>query len=97
MAGEDHSEFACIDLNLEFEALLITLKDSDTTIAGRLSGRFCKNNMSFWCYVSLCFGTFYPDIAFNRIADFVADYCTGYGPTKNYFSSKSTKNQRSCK
>jgi hypothetical protein len=85
MASEDHSEFACIDRNLEFEALIIALKDSDTTIAGLLGGRFCKNNMSFWCHVSVCFGPFYPDIAFNRIADFFADYCTGYCPTKRYY------------
>jgi hypothetical protein len=75
MAGEDHSKFACIDRDLEFEALLITLKDSDTTIAVLLCGRFCNNNMSFWCYVSLCFGPFYTDIAFNRIAGVFADSC----------------------
>jgi len=90
MAGEDHSEFACIDRDLEFEALLITLKDSDKTIAGLIGGRFCKNNMSFWCYVSLCFGPFFPDIAFNRIADFSADIFTDFGPT-NYCCSLKNK------
>jgi hypothetical protein len=101
MAGEDHSEFACKDRDLVFEALLITLKDSETTIAGLLGGRFCKNNMSFWCSVSLCFCPFHPDIAFNRIADFVTDCCTdcAYAPTSRSYShrSKITNSHRCCK
>jgi hypothetical protein len=65
IAGEDHSEFALEDRNLEVEAMLITIKDSDMTLANLLVGRVCINNMSVWCLVGLSFGFFNPDIAFN--------------------------------
>jgi hypothetical protein len=63
IAGEDHCEFALDGRNLEVEAFIIAIKDLDMTLAGRLVGRVCIYNMSFWCCVGVSFGLFNPDIA----------------------------------
>jgi hypothetical protein len=59
IAGEEHSEYALKGRNLVFEAILITIKDSDTSLAGKLVGWVCINNMSIWCLVGSSFGPLY--------------------------------------
>ena len=76
IAGKGHTEFAFESSNLKVEAILITIKDSDPSLAGLLVGRVCSNKMSIRCLVGLYFGPFYPDIAFNQITDFLVDVCT---------------------
>jgi hypothetical protein len=65
IAGEDDSEFALECGNLEVEAMVVTIEDSNTTLAELLEGWVCINKMSIWCLVSLSFGFLNPDIAFN--------------------------------
>jgi hypothetical protein len=77
IAGEDHSEFAFESSYLEFEAILITIKDSDTSLARLLVGWVFINNMSIRCLVGIYFGTLNPDVAFKRITDFGTDYASG--------------------
>ena len=72
IACEDHCEFALEGRNLEVEAMLIMLKDSDTTLAGLLASWGCKDSMSIWCLVGLYFGPLNPDIAFSIFADYVS-------------------------
>jgi hypothetical protein len=72
IAGEDNSESALDGCNLVIEAMLISIKDSDTTLAGLLVGRVCINNMSIWCLVGLYLGPFLPYFALNIIADYGA-------------------------
>ena len=79
IAGEDHTEFALERRNLEVEALVISFKYSDTTLARLLVGRICINNMSLWCLVGVTFGLFYPDIAFKQTADFFVNFWTDMG------------------
>jgi hypothetical protein len=63
IAGEDHAEYALECCNLKAESMLITIKDSDATLAGHLEGRVCNNFMSIWCLVDVSFGLFNPDKA----------------------------------
>ena len=63
IAVEEHCEFALEGRNLEVKAMLIKLKDSDTTLAELLVGRFSINNMSIWCSVFVLFCLLNPDIA----------------------------------
>jgi hypothetical protein len=81
IACEDNSEFALEGRNLEFEAMLITIKDSDTTLAGLLVGRVCINDMSIWCLVGVSFCLIYPDIALKQTANcfinFASEYSSG--------------------
>ena len=65
ICSEYHSEFALESRNLKVEAVLITIKDSDTTLAKLLAGRVCIYKMPIWCHVGETFGPFNPDIAFN--------------------------------
>jgi len=51
--------------DLEVEAMLITIKDTDTALAELLVDRVCIEKMSSWCHVGVTFGPFNPDIAFN--------------------------------
>lgn len=74
MAGEVHCEFALNSRNLEVEAMLITIKDSDTTLAKLLVGRVCINFMSIWCIVGAYFCPFSPYNAFNFWFLFIEDF-----------------------
>jgi hypothetical protein len=65
IASELYSEYAMKYRNLEVEALLFTLKDSNTTIAGALEGRVSTNNMSIWCLVGAFFGPSTPVITYT--------------------------------
>jgi len=67
IGSEDHSEFALKGRNFEIEAVLITIKDSDTALAELLEGRVCIEKMPSWCHVGVTFGPFNPDIAFNLL------------------------------
>ena len=56
VANDYYPVFAMKYRNLVVEAMLVTLKDSDTTISGLLVGRVSTNNMSIWCLVGAFFG-----------------------------------------
>jgi hypothetical protein len=73
IAGEDHSKITYDGLNLVVETMLTTIKDSDTTLAGRLVAWICINNMSIFCLVGVSFGPFIPDIIFFWPGYFVGD------------------------
>lgn len=67
IAGEVHSEFALEGCNLVFEAMLVLIKDSDTTLAGLVACGGFDNFMSCWCRILAFFCLFSPDIALNRV------------------------------
>ena len=93
IAGEDHTEFAFESRNLEFEAILISIKDSDTSLAGLLVGRICINNMSIWCLVGVNFCPFDPDVAFKPIVDFA----TAYASDSHAYAESIRNNSLYCK
>ena len=89
VAGEDHTECALEGSNLAVKAMLISIKDSDSTLTELLVGRVCINNMSIQCIVGIYFGLLKPDVAFNRITDFGTDYASG-----NYtYAGKNSRNK----
>jgi hypothetical protein len=92
IAGKDHTKFAFESSNLEFEAILITIKDSYTSLAGLFVGRACINNMSIRCLVGIDFGPFYPDIAFS---DFLIDFCTDYASCSITYACEIIRNNES--
>jgi hypothetical protein len=63
IAGEDHSVISLEGRNLEVEAMVITIKNSDASLAELLVGWVRKNKMSIWCLVAVLFFLFNPDIA----------------------------------
>ena len=74
IAGEGHTEYALECCNLIGKAILITIKDSDATLAGHQEGRVCKNFMSIWCLVGVSFGLFNPDKASLRALECLVDF-----------------------
>ena len=70
IAGEVHSEFALDGCDLVFEAMLVLIKDSDTTIAGLVAIGGLDNFMSWWCRILAFFKLFSPDITLNRVTFF---------------------------
>ena len=65
IAGEGHGVFALKGSNLVVEAILSTIKDSDTTLAGILQGRICIDSMTSCCFVGETLGSLNPDVTFN--------------------------------
>ena len=66
IAGEVHSDITLDGCNLVFKAMLVLLKDSDTSLAGLgVCGGF-DNFMSCWCRILARFCLFSPDITLNR-------------------------------
>jgi tetrahydromethanopterin S-methyltransferase subunit D len=67
IAGEVDGVLALKGSNLVVEAMLSTIKDFETTLAGLLAFRFCINKMASFCLIGSTYGPFDPDIAFNII------------------------------
>jgi hypothetical protein len=65
--------------NLKAESMLITIKDSDATLAGHLEGRVCNNFMSIWCLVDVSFGLFNPDKALIWALECLVDFLAAIG------------------
>ena len=63
IAGEDHCESALEGRNLVVEAMLITIEDSNTTLAELLVGWILINKMSNRCSVVELLCLLNPDIA----------------------------------
>jgi hypothetical protein len=78
IAGDHHSEFTLDGRNLVFKAIIITIKKSDTALAGcHLEGWVCINLISFFCIVGMFLGLFSPVItSLTRVGDLIADKST---------------------
>jgi hypothetical protein len=92
IASEFHCELAMKGRNLIVEAMLITLKDSDTTLAGRLVGWVCINNMTIWCRVVALFCPF-VDVTYNRTGGTEGD-CITEKPSDTISYMRSTNSRR---
>lgn len=62
---EDDCVFALKCHDLEVEAALITIKDTDTALADLLVGRFCIEKMTCRRHICVTFGPLNPDITFK--------------------------------
>jgi len=71
IASEDYFECAYQGRNLVFKAILITIKQSDTTLSGyHLEGWVCINKISFLYIVGVFLGLFPPVItSLTRVGD----------------------------
>ena len=67
IAGEVHGVLALKGSNFVVKAMLSTIKDSETTLAGLLAFRICIDKMAIFCLIGSTYGPFNPDIAFNFI------------------------------